>query len=254
MSAWQVSVAPAGAPDGQFSSFSTASFQSAVAVTGRLTSGGTQWIANNASGTNACCVGNWTFFVFRQSFTLTAAEASTANLQFQWAADDSGEGFASRGGWLPKYSLNSGGLVNGVLQVNFKVPQLAAGAHKTNAAVTVYGPSVPTSVTPGVNPVVPVPQPAVQTSYGPFSVTPGVGGDPQTVSVSFALNSSCAGYNLDWGDSSTHQTQTDGGTSCGAVTTTKSFTHQYGGAGSYTITLKRGPSLGSTDTASVVIQ
>ena len=91
-------------------------------------------------------------------------------------------------------------------------------------------------------------------SYGPFSVTPGVGGDPQKTSVSFAVNSSCAGYDLNWGDSSANQTQADGGTSCGAVTTTKSFTHQYGAAGSYTITLKRGPSLGSTDTASVVIQ
>lgn len=117
-SAWQVSVSQGGA-DGQESSFSTANFQAAVAVTGRLTSDGTQWISNNATGTNACCVGTWTFFVFRQSFTLTPAEAATASLQFQWAADDSGEGFASRGSWTPKYSLNGGSLVNGVWDTGY---------------------------------------------------------------------------------------------------------------------------------------
>ena len=97
-------------------------------------------------------------------------------------------------------------------------------------------------------------QVTTQPSYGPFNLTPGVGGDPQKITVSFAVNSSCAGYDVDWGDGSVHQTQTDGGATCGAVATTKSFTHQYGATGSFTITLKRGPSLGSTDTASVVIQ
>lgn len=112
-SAWQVSMSQGGT-DGQLASFSTTNFQPAVTVAGRLTSDGTEWIANNTTGTNACCTGVWTFFVFRQSFTLTPAEAVSANLQFQWAADDSGEGFADRGSWKPKYSLNGGSLVAGV--------------------------------------------------------------------------------------------------------------------------------------------
>lgn len=112
-SAWQVSISQGGA-DGQLASFSTTNFQPAVTVAGRLTSDGTQWIANNSTGTNACCTGVWTFFVFRQSFTLTPAEAASANLQFQWAADDSGEGFADRGSWRPKYRLNGGALIDGV--------------------------------------------------------------------------------------------------------------------------------------------
>lgn len=111
-SAWQVSTSLSGT-DGALSSFSTANFQSAVTVTGRV-SDATNWLANNSSGTNSCCTGSWTFFVFRQTFSLTAVEAANGSLKFQWAADDSGEGFAQRGTWLPKYSLNGGSLVNGV--------------------------------------------------------------------------------------------------------------------------------------------
>ena len=58
-------------------------------------------------------LGDWTFFVFRQTFDLTGYDPSTADLQFQWAADDSGQGFADRGSWTPKYSLNGGSLVAG---------------------------------------------------------------------------------------------------------------------------------------------
>jgi len=102
---WQVSTSMGGA-DGQLASFSTASFQTAVARTDAP-----GWIANIASGSNSCCVGNWTFFVFRQTFDLTGYNPATANLQFQWAADDSGEGFAARGSWVPKFSLNGGSMV-----------------------------------------------------------------------------------------------------------------------------------------------
>ena len=52
--------------------------------------------------------GDWTFFVFHQTFDLTGYDPTTADLQFQWAADDSGQGFADRGTWVPKYSLNGG--------------------------------------------------------------------------------------------------------------------------------------------------
>ena len=106
---WQVAV-NIGGTDGSFSSFPTTGFVTATAVTGRYT-GTTEWIANNSSGTNV--PGDWTFFVFRQTFDLTGYDPSTADLQFQWAADDSGQGFADRGSWVPKYSLNGGPLITG---------------------------------------------------------------------------------------------------------------------------------------------
>jgi hypothetical protein len=52
--------------------------------------------------------------VFRQTFDLTGYDATTADLQFQWAADDSGQVFADRGSWKPKFSLNGGSLIDGV--------------------------------------------------------------------------------------------------------------------------------------------
>lgn len=103
---WQVSTVVGGI-DGSLSSFSTGNFQTATAISARP-----GWIANNSSGSNGG-MGTWTFFVFRQTFDLTGYDPMTANLQFQWAADDSGEGFAMRGTWTPKYSLNNGSLING---------------------------------------------------------------------------------------------------------------------------------------------
>lgn len=102
--AWQVAT-NVGFPDGQFSSFPTTGFQTAVAISGRP-----GWIANNDTGTNGW-METWTFFNFRQTFDLSGYDASTTVLKFQWAADDSGEGFAYRGSWVPKFSLNGGALV-----------------------------------------------------------------------------------------------------------------------------------------------
>lgn len=73
-------------------------------------SDGVQWIANDSDGSNGG-VGAWTQFVFRQSFDLTSFDPASATLQFQWAADNSGEGFAARGHWVPKFRLNDGPLV-----------------------------------------------------------------------------------------------------------------------------------------------
>lgn len=109
-SQWQVAT-NVGGTDGSFSSFPTTGFVTATAVTGRFT-GTTGWIANNSTGTNGP-IGDWTFFVFRQTFDLTGYDAATADLQFQWAADDSGQGFADRGSWTPKFSLNGGPLIAG---------------------------------------------------------------------------------------------------------------------------------------------
>ena len=108
-SKWQVAT-KVGGTDGLFSSFPTTGFVTATPVTGRFT-GTTQWIANNSSGTNGGV--HWVFFVYRQTFDLTGYDPKTADLQFQWAADDSGQGFADRGTWVPKYSLNGGSLVTG---------------------------------------------------------------------------------------------------------------------------------------------
>jgi len=102
--AWQVAT-NVGGTDGQLSSFNTTNFVGATAITAR-----SGWIANNATGTNGG-MGTWTFFVFRQTFDLTGYDASTADLKFQWAADDSGEGYAYRGTWVPKFSLNGAGMV-----------------------------------------------------------------------------------------------------------------------------------------------
>ena len=108
---WQVATNVNGT-DGLFSSFPTTGFVEATAVSGKYTNG-TQYIANNSTGTNAANPGVWTFFVFHQTFDLTGYNPNTANLTFQWAADDSGQGFATRGTWTPKYSLNGGPLIDG---------------------------------------------------------------------------------------------------------------------------------------------
>lgn len=107
-SAWMVStVVTSGTGDGQFASFDASHPLQAVER-----SDAPGWIANVASGTNGS-IGDWTFFVFTQTVTLTAAEAATADLKFTWAADDSGQVFAERGSWLPSYSLNGGPRVDG---------------------------------------------------------------------------------------------------------------------------------------------
>lgn len=104
-SAWTVDVSHGGS-DGQLASFRTDNFIPAVSVNGRP-----DFIASNSSGTTGG-IGYWTFMVFRQTFDLTGYDPNTVNLQFQWAADDSGEIFADRGSWIPAFSLNGGALTN----------------------------------------------------------------------------------------------------------------------------------------------
>lgn len=90
-------------------------------------------------------------------------------------------------------------------------------------------------------------------AYGPFTVTPNVAGNPLSVSAAFALPSSCTGYQLSWGDGTSDIVQTDGGSGCAQSSVTQTFTHQYAQAGSYVITLRRGPTLATTDTATLTI-
>ncbi|MBK6657260.1 MAG: VPLPA-CTERM sorting domain-containing protein [Proteobacteria bacterium] len=104
--AWQVATNLSDIDGGPFP---TSGFVTASRVDGRVTEG-INWLANNTSGSNGG-VGNWTQFVFRQSFDLTGFNAADTELEFQWAADDSGEIVADRGHWVPKFSLNGGALV-----------------------------------------------------------------------------------------------------------------------------------------------
>ncbi|MFT3868080.1 MAG: VPDSG-CTERM sorting domain-containing protein [Nibricoccus sp.] len=105
-SAWTVSVNQSGVDTGNDASrFLTGAedFQSAVKIVGRA-----DYIASNSTGTTGSYVGDYTQFVFRQTFDLTGYDAATVNLTFQWAADDTGEGFAQRGTWLNRFTLNGG--------------------------------------------------------------------------------------------------------------------------------------------------
>ncbi|TSC86158.1 MAG: muramoyl-pentapeptide carboxypeptidase [Parcubacteria group bacterium Gr01-1014_8] len=86
---------------------------------------------------------------------------------------------------------------------------------------------------------------------GYFSVSPSGSGDEFSVRADFELSSSCTRYDLDWGDGSTHASQSQGSCSSGSVT--KQLSHTYTDAGNYTITLKRGSNLSSTDTVGVSI-
>ncbi|MBX3388555.1 MAG: hypothetical protein KF691_03775 [Phycisphaeraceae bacterium] len=106
---WFVStnVAPGG--DGNFASFVTNNFQQAVNVT--YTPARADWIADVPGGSHGG-VGNWTFFVFRQTFDLTGYNPAVAALTFRWAADDSGEIIAFRGSWIPAFRLNGGAFIN----------------------------------------------------------------------------------------------------------------------------------------------
>jgi len=103
---WFVSATVNPNGDGQLSSFNSDNFIQAVSVTNRP-----DYIANNTTGTNGS-IGDWTFFIFRQTFDLTGYDPASANLQFQWGADDSGQIFAARGSWIPRFSLNGGEFIS----------------------------------------------------------------------------------------------------------------------------------------------
>ena len=89
-------------------------------------------------------------------------------------------------------------------------------------------------------------------TYGRFfSVSPSTNGNGTSVTVQFDLQTSCTAYDLDWGDASTHTTQSGG--TCGAGVVSRELTHTYAGSGSYTLTLKRGAGLTESDSAGITI-
>ena len=105
--AWRVSTTVSSF-EGVASNFGINPFTQAVNLT---TPGRANWIADVSSGSHGG-VGNWTCFVFRQTFDLTGYDPASANLTIRWAADDSGEIVASRGSWIPAFKLNGGSFVN----------------------------------------------------------------------------------------------------------------------------------------------
>ena len=141
-SAWTVATnVSGGTGDGLFASFLPAGSTPATAVNVPAL-GRTGWIANNAQGTNGY-IGDWTFFTFQQSFTLSAAEAASYDLKFVWAADDSGEGVLSRGAWTPKFSVNGGALVDGSWPSSYtydygNVTDITSGLHAGVNTLTFY--------------------------------------------------------------------------------------------------------------------
>ena len=149
---------------------------------------------------------------------------------------------ASVGGWL-NYSIQHTYTTVGGYKATLYQGPLAPQQPIIGTATIVVSKS-----TGGTNPP---PTPAY--TYGPLSLTPSVGGNPQVISVQFDLPTSCTGYRLSWGDGTTDQMQSDGGTQCAQTPATRTFQHTYANAGSFTVNLKRGANLGQVDTAGFTI-
>jgi hypothetical protein len=117
---WQVATNRAGSADGpnvngDYASFPVnGNFSTAMACTNipvAFFGGGSpvrpDWIANESDCSSGTNTQQWTHYIFKQSFLLDPLEAARLELKFQWAADDSGQVFAARGAWVPRWSLNS---------------------------------------------------------------------------------------------------------------------------------------------------
>ena len=92
---------------------------------------------------------------------------------------------------------------------------------------------------------------AANYSYNPPQLSPGA--TALSFSLQFDLPTACTGYDLSWGDGTADAIQTDGGSACAQTTTIKNVSHTYTQAGSYTLTLRRGASLGKTNTIAVTV-
>jgi plastocyanin len=95
-------------------------------------------------------------------------------------------------------------------------------------------------------------------SYTPpsLSVVADSSGNLDVATLSFNLLSSCDQYQVSWGDGTTPAASgaVSGTVNCQTGATTPTLVHTYAGAGTYTITLERGPSLSQVDTVAVTIQ
>jgi len=123
--------------------------------------------------------------------------------------------------------------------------QLVIFAQQTNGTIT---PNNANAVTINVGSV------SANYTYNPPQLS-NLGSSTSTVfTLQFDVPTACTGYDLSWGDGSTHVTHGDGGTSCPQTTTIVTATHTYAQTGAYTITLKRGATLTKIDTIAVTIQ
>lgn len=151
LTSWSVATNKSGLDAGRsggFSDFPTGGPFTAVSACDNIPTGWgsstntrANWIANQSNCSNGTNIGNgyWTQFIFRQSFTLTKAEASSLQLTFQWAADDSGRGNWVQGTWIPKWSLNSlvqTALVDGIWDATTTWP---GPTYSLGPAVTISG-------------------------------------------------------------------------------------------------------------------
>ncbi len=146
---------------------------------------------------------------------------------------------ASVGGWL-NYSVTHTYTQSGGYRATLY--QGGAGAGQPTVG----------SVTIIVNPAAPPPPPGAY-PYSP--PTPSASGaDSLAFNVQFDLPSSCTGYQVSWGDSSSPATQNDGGTGgCAQTPMVKTLSHTYAGSGEYTIVVKRGATLARVDDFSIKI-
>jgi plastocyanin/peptidoglycan hydrolase-like protein with peptidoglycan-binding domain len=109
-----------------------------------------------------------------------------------------------------------------------------------NGAITVSTTAAP------VNAATTAPTPV---GYGPLTVTLGTA---MQVTATFDTKGSCDAYELDWGDDSTNNTRFQSSTNC-TTSENVSLTHTYSAAGTYTVTLGRGPAFQDEVTASAVV-
>jgi peptidoglycan hydrolase-like protein with peptidoglycan-binding domain len=124
------------------------------------------------------------------------------------------------------------------------------------AKLMLFVPQVNGVITPLASQTVPitVTDPTAGYVYGAPQISPTSGGDQRTATITFDLPSACTGYNVSWGDGSANAIQSDGGSACAASATVKTLTHQYAALGSYSVIVKRGPTLSRSDTMAIVLQ
>lgn len=94
---------------------------------------------------------------------------------------------------------------------------------------------------------------SVATNYAYNPPTLSQGSSALAFSLQFDLPTACTGYDVTWGDGSSHNSQVDGGSACSQTTTLKTVSHTYAtSTASYTILLKRGAGLARSDDVAVV--
>ena len=148
---------------------------------------------------------------------------------------------ATVGGWL-NYSVAHTYTQSGGYKATLYQGGAGTGRSTVGTETIIVGAAAP--------PPPPPPPPAYQ--YSP-PVVSSSGDDSLSFTVSFDIPSACTGYKLSWGDGSADITKNDGGSSCAQNAILKSFTHTYPRNGSYTIVVRRGPTLSRVDDVALKI-